>query len=1045
MIRSIIGFSVRYRGLILLLTAVIVLTGWFAFQNLPIDAVPDITNIGVQINTPVEGLVPEEIERNITYPIEAAMGGVADVTQVRSITRIGISQVTVSFKDNVELYRARQLVAERLQTVLRVLPQGMNPTLGPVSTGLGEIFLYSVDTAQPATGQDRVKQLMELRAVQQWYIRPRLLTVDGVAEVNVIGGYEKQCQIQPKPELMAKFGIHFDDIAVALEKTNRNVGGAYVQQTAEQFLVQAVGMLKSTEEIRSVPVKLLENLKTITIGDIAEVELGTDLRTGAATLGGKEAVIGTVLMRKGENSRTVSQRVARRLEEIKKDLPRGIKVETLYDRSGLVNATLGTVKDNLLLGAMLVVVVLLCLLGNLRAAMITALAIPSSLLITFLAMRFFKISGNLMSLGALDFGVIIDSTVIVLDNSVRFIQAQSKKLQRTLNNKEIQEAVFEATVQMRTAAGFGELVIVAVFLPIFALTGVERKMFVPMASTFMIAIVAALILSFTSAPALAGLFLSGKASEREPFLMQLLQSIYEPVLHGSLKIKWPMLGIGLAAIVAGIYLYSRLGGEFLPRLDEGSLMLEIARPVSTSLDESIAMQKIMDGILQEFPEVSRVFSLIGTAEIATDPVGVNQADVEVMLKERKSWPVVDGKRRSKAELVQAITRRLQSELPGNKFFILQPIEMRFNELLEGVRARVSIKVFGRDLDTLNNVASQIVRLVRKVPGAGEVEMESRGKTPILRVYPRQKVLKDLGISNEKVLETIGTAIGGRHVGFVYEGVRRFPIVIRLGEKDRSRLDSIRNLPVGILPNTTVPLEKLADLKFEESPASIATEQSARRVAVLINPRGRDTESFVREAQKSIEAQVKLPPEYYLEWGGNFQNLLEAKKRLGFLAPLALLIVTLMIYFAFGNFLQTLLVITCVPLALVGGVLGLIFNGLPFSISAGVGFIALSGIAVLNGVVLMNFYNQLQAQGLGGKDLIVQGAMIRLRPILMTALVEIFGFFPMMLSQGMGAEVQRPLAAVVIGGVVSSTFLTLLVLPSLCLVFQHRLFPKNTDI
>lgn len=1039
MISKIIHFSVYNRGAVLLLTAIIAIVGWISFQSLPIDAVPDITNMQVQINTTIEGLVPEEIERNVTFPVETAMSGIAGVEQVRSITRFGLSQVTVVFEDDTDIYRARQLVSERLQSVASQLPPIAVAKLGPVSTGLGEIYYYALEAEKVETGEARIRQLMELRALQDWFVKPRLLTVKGVAEVNTIGGFERQFHIQPKPKQMAKYGIHFNEIEEALEKVNQNVGGGYIQQTAEQFLVQGEGLFKNIEDIRQVPVRSLETLRTITVGDIAEVKLATELRTGAALVNGKEAVVGSTLMLMGENSRTVSDRVTKRIEEIKKTLPSGYKIETLYNRSELVNATLGTVEHNLVTGASLVVIILLLLVGNVRAAVVTAITIPLSLLITFIAMKHAGISGNLMSLGALDFGIIVDGAVIVLDNCVRFVQDRAKKLGRSLSRKEVQDAVYQASVEIRTAAGFGELIIVVVFLPIFALVGIEGKMFRPMAATFTFAIIAAIMLSFTTAPALASLLLSGSPRDKEPWLMRQIRRIYAPVLDLAIRLKKRTIIAGLSAVVLGGVLFATLGGEFLPQLDEGSFTIQFVRPVNISIDQSVALQEKSETLLREYPEVDVVFSRMGTAEVATDPMGVNLADTYIMLKPHEKWPKVDGKVRTKAELTGAIMKRLEETLPGQRALLSQPIQMRFNELLEGTRADISVKVFGDDMDQLAKVTREISEAVSTVRGAGDVELELKGTSPLLRITPKEGILQTLGVSKREVLETVGIAIGGDEIGYLYEGVKRFPIVLRLNETLRSDLSAVRSLPVGIGSNSTIPLSEAAQVNFVEAYSAISREQTKRRAAVMINPRGRDTKSFVEEAQQVVADKVKLPPGYYVEWGGNFKNLEEASKRLLILTPLALCLVLMMIYAAFRNVGETLLIFSCVPLALVGGVLGLISNGLPFSISAGVGFIALSGIAVLNGVVLIHYFNDLRRdEGLKGESLVKKGTLIRLRPVLMTALVDIFGFLPMMLSQGVGAEVQKPLASVVIGGIISSTLLTLVVLPTLYLMFEGKM-------
>lgn len=1038
MISKIVRSSIKYRWLVILFTGLIAIAGWQSFKGLPIDAVPDITNIQVQVNTAVEALGPEEIERTVTTPIEISLNGIPGVTQVRSITRFGLSQVTVVFEDNVDIYRARQLVSERLQTIASQLPKNIFPKLGPVTTGLGEIYHYVIEAEEPAGGNKRLEQLMEIRAIQDWYVKPRLLQVKGVAEVNSIGGYERQYHIQPDRRKMSQLGIHFSDIEEAVEKVNVNVGGGYIEQTGDQFTVQGSGLFKTLDDIRDVPVKTLENFRSVTIGDIARVGLGKELRTGAALHNGKEVVLGSVLMLMGENSRTVSLRVAEQIKTIEAGLPKGFKIETVYNRSDLVNATLGTVKHNLVMGAVLVIVVLLLLVGNVRAALITAIVIPLSLLFTFITMRKFGISGNLVSLGALDFGIIVDGAVIVLDNCVRHIHERTKELKRNLTALELQDTVHEAAIEIRKSAGFGELIIVVVFLPIFAFVGIEGKMFIPMAATFIMAILAALILSFTFVPALASLILRGNVEDKEPWLMRTIHRFYEPALERALRARNAVISVAIGSVVLGVVLFSLLGGEFLPKLNEGSIATQFIRPVSVGLSHSIALEEKSQALIAKMPEVSHVFGRIGTAEIATDPMGVNIADTYVMLKPMDQWPKVDGRRRTKDDLIAEIVKELDAKVTGQRVLISQPIQLRFNELLEGTRADISLKVFGEDQKVLTENAQKIVEVLEQIPGAGDVELEAKGTMAVLEVTPKKGILKKLGVSNQEVLETVGTAIGGDEVGTFYEGARRFPIVLRLSEEERSDMGALKQLPVGIAGSATVPLEDVAEIHFKEAYSSYSREQTKRRIAVLINPRGRDTESFVEEAQAKVAEAVKLPPGYYLEWGGNFKNLEEAKGRLALLAPLALLLILLMIYAAFRNILETFLIFLCVPLALVGGVLGLMLARLPFSISAGVGFIALSGIAVLNGVVLVNYFNDLRKRGMSGEKLVTQGAGLRLRPVLMTALVDVFGFVPMAMSMGVGAEVQRPLAIVVIGGIISSTLLTLIVLPVLYAALEKQI-------
>lgn len=1041
MLNKIIYFSIYNRGVVLLLTLILAIAGLYSFQHLPIDAVPDITNNQVQINTVIEGLAPEEIERTITYPVESSMRGIAGVEQVRSITRFGLSQVTVVFKDGLDIYRARQLVTERLQSVSGDLPNQARPELGPISTGLGEIYQFVVDFKEKKSGEERVKQLMDVKATMDWFVKPRLLTVEGVAEINVSGGFEKQYHVQPDPKKLASFGIHFDEIREALEKVNKNVGGGYVEQTAEQFLIQGVGLIKNPKEIERVPVKTLESFRIITIGDIAKVTLGKELRTGSATNDGEEAVLGTVMMLLGENSRTVSTRVHEKVKEISTTLPKDMELLTVYNRSDLVNATLGTVEHNLLMGAALVTIILLILLGNIRAAVITAVTIPLSLLATFFVMKPLGISGNLMSLGALDFGIIVDGTVIVMDNCVRFIQDRAKSLGRGLTREEVMQAVYESTVEIRKAAGFGQFIIVMVFLPVFALTGVEGKMFIPMASTFAIAVLAAFLLSFTTVPALAGILLSGSAKDKEPRLMRWITKIYIPSFEWAYKRKNITMGIALASVVLGIGLFMTRGAEFLPQLSEGSFAFHMIRPVNTSLTQSVEYQRKADKVVMTFPEVSHVFSRIGTSEVATDPMGVNVSDAYIMLKDRSDWPQVNGRKRDFPELIAALVEKLQKEVPGQNYLASQPIQMRFNELLEGTRADVAVKIFGPDMDKLVEFAKKTQEVISKVRGAGDVEVDLAGTSPVLKIEPQEAQIAKYNASVGDVLDAVSIALGGQEAGFLFEAERKFPIVVRLQDDLRTDLGAIRDLPVGIGANATTALGNLAEISFKETYGSVNRENSNRRTAVLINLRGRDTESFVAEAQSAVAKEVKLPDGYYFEWGGNFKNLEQARSRLMILAPVALILVLMMVYAAFGSVAQTLLIFGCVPMALVGGVIGLMLNGLPFSISAGIGFIALSGIAVLNGVVLVNFFNQLKAEGKTGKELVLSGTLVRLRPVMMTALVAVFGFIPMMISTGIGAEVQKPLASVVIGGIISSTILTLIVLPVVFSRFESRMKGK----
>lgn len=1042
MISSIIRFSVFRPIWVLVLTIAVALSGWWSFTHLSIDAVPDITNTQVQVFAEASGMAPEEVERSVTFPMEKVLAGVPGVIQIRSLTRFGLTVITVVFEDGADIYRARQLVGERIQLVTGELPKGTNPKLGPISTGLGEIFFYSIEAEAPKQGTAKKEQLMELRQLQEYVVKPRLLTVKGVAEVNTIGGFEKQYHVKPNPELLKKYGIGFSHVVQALEVTNRNVGGGYVQQSSEQFLVQGNGLLLNEDQILDTPIKVLDSLKTLRIRDVAKVEIDTGLRTGAALVRGEEAVIGMTMMLIGENSREVALRVGERLSEIKESLPKGYRIEPVYDRADLVTQTLGTVEHNLLTGAVLVIVVLFLLLGNIRAAVITALVIPLTLLATFIVMKRLDISGNLVSLGALDFGIIVDGTVIVLDHCIRKLRAAREKLGRALTAEERRIQISEAAIEIRSTAGFGELIVVVVFLPVLALTGIEGKTFRPMASTFAIAVAWALVFSFTTVPALASMLLRAGEEESDPFLMRWAEKGFSRILTPAMRIYRLLPVFAIATVVLGIFLFSRLGGEFLPKMDEASRTLQFVRPVNISLDQSLEWEKKGQKIIESFPQVKSVFSRLGTPELATDPMGVNLSDNFVVFQSREKWPKGPGTPRTWTEVTRAIVERLETELPGQRVIISQPIQMRFNELLEGSRADVSVKLFGDDMDQLVETGEKIVETLRKVPGAGDVELELRGASPMLRVTPRDDFTSGLGIPKQEILETVNIAMGGEEVGYLFEGMRRYPIIVRLDERFRSDLEVIRELPVEVANGTTLPLSKVASVQFDEVFSVINREQAKRRINVMVNPRGRDTESFVLDAQKRIRENIKIPPGVYLEWGGNFKNLKEAKARLLVLTPIAIAMVLAMIFFAFRSIPQTLLVFFCAPLALVGGVINMNIQGIPFSISAGVGFIALMGIAVLNGVVLVNCINDLRRQGLNGIELVRAGVTQRLRPVLMTALVAAFGFLPMMLSTGVGAEVQRPLATVVIGGILSSTILTLITLPGIYLIFERWMAPTE---
>jgi len=1043
MFNKIINFSVDNRVFIFIFAALLILLGFKSFNELSIDAVPDITNTQVQIHTQVKGLTPEEIERMITFPIEYSMNGIPGVSTVRSISRYGISSVTIIFNDGFDIYKARQLTAEKLRDL--DLPGDVTPTMGPISTGLGEIFHYSIEAREVSEDpRERLLQLMQLRSLQDWFIKPRLLSVKGVTEVNTIGGHKKQFFIQPKLKEMTRFGIHFDDIEKAIRKTNLNVGGGYIQQTGEQLLIRGKGLLSGSRDIENVIVKRLTSYQVIRVKDIATVGFDKELRTGAATVDGKESIVGTSFMLLGENSRTVANRVAAKLEETKKNLPDWVKLRVLYDRSNMVNSTLETVEHNLLFGAGLVIIFLLLLVGNLRAAILTALMIPISLLITFILMKWQNVSGNLMSLGALDFGIVIDGAVIVTENCVRRLQQKAVSLGRDLERREIREIVKEATIEIRSAAGFGELIVITAFLPLFALTGIEGKMFGPMAMTFIMALVSALLLSFTLVPALAATFLKGSGQTKTPLLFKGIERLFYPFLTMALRFKKGVLFAGVSSIILGVILFSRMGSEFIPKLDEGDFAIQFIRPANISISNSVELQKLSEDVIRAFPQVSHVFGRTGTAEVATDPMGVNISDTYIMLKDKQLWPRDKGIQ-SKDQLMDQIKKSLEQSIPGQVLLLSQPVALRFNELLEGTKAELTAKVFGEDLDVLISLSRRVSKVIAEVPGAGEVESESRGKSPLILFEPKPKELADLGITARPVLDAISTAIGGKEVGEIFEGVKRYPIITRLPEADRQNIDFLKTLPVGITEGFTVPIEKLATISFGETFSSVSRENSQRRVAVLINPNTRDIESFVAQAQSKVSELVSLPTGYFIEWGGSFKSLVSAKKRLFILVPLALVLILTMLYTAFKNFAQVLLIFLCAPMSLIGGVLSLNLLGIPFSISAGVGFIALTGISILNGVVLVSCFNRYREDGISPDRLVEEGVKLRLRPVLMTALTDIFGFLPMMFSSGLGAEVQRPLAAVVVGGMISSTLLSLIVIPSLYALFYKHFETENIPV
>lgn len=1060
MLEKILYFSIHKRWFVMLGIFAFALLGVYDYGKLTIDAVPDITNVQVQVNTEASGYSPLEAEQQITFPLETALGGIPLLEYTRSVSRYGLSQVTAVFKDGTDIYFARQLINERLQEVKSKLPSNIEPQMGPISTGLGEIFMYTVESKPEAKSPDgKLYDPMELRTVNDWIIRPQLRTVPGVVEVNTIGGYEKQFHVLPKIKELYAYQISLEELREALIKNNSNVGAGYIEKNGEQYLIRVPGQVTGISKLESIVIKSKHG-KPVRVKDVAEVAIGSDLRSGAATKDGNEVVLGTVFMLIGENSREVSSRVAERLKEINRSLPDGVFAHTVYDRTNLVNATISTVKTNLFEGAVLVIAVLLLLLGNLRAALITACVIPLSMLFTITGMVSTKMSGNLMSLGALDFGIIVDGAVIIVENCMRGLAEAQHRTGRLLNLKERLEVVFKSSREVRRATLFGELIIMIVYLPILTLTGIEGKMFFPMAFTVLLALFGAMILSVTFVPAAVAIFLRGSIEEKETMVLRSIRNYYEKALSVSLDARKATISLAILFFILSLFVAGRLGSEFIPYLDEGDLAVHSLRTPGTSLTQSISMQNAVENKFKTFPEVAETVSKIGTADVATDPMPPSVADGFVFLKPRSEWP---DPRRSREDLISNMEKEL-NEVPGQKYEFLQPIQMRFNELIAGVRSEVAVKIFGDDLDVLTEEGKKIEKIMKSIPGATGVGLEQVTGLPMLTFKLNENMISRLGLSSFDVQEAIRTALGGDNAGMVLEGDRRFPIVIRLADDLRTNLEAVKRIPI-VLPvdkgdidspyrltslrtgkerQKFVQLGELVELEIAPGPNQVSRENGKRRIVITSNIRGRDIGSFVKEAQAKIQEEVTLPSGYWLTWGGQFEQLLNATKRLKIVVPVALAMIFLLLYISFNSATYALIVFTGVPLALSGGIFALWLRGIPFSISAGVGFIALSGVAVLNGLVMVSFINQLSMEGKVFKEAVVQGCLLRLRPILMTALVAALGFIPMAIATGPGAEVQRPLATVVIGGILTSTLLSLFVLPALLTYFEQKKDNRNLD-
>ncbi len=1056
MLERLIAFSVLQRWLIILASLAVGAFGAFNFLRLPIDAVPDITNVQVQINALAPGFSPLEVEQRITFPVETGLGGLPALTYTRSLSRYGLSQITAVFEDGTDIYWARTLVNERLGQVKDQLPAGIEVAMGPIATGLGEIFQYTVEAKDGAiNAEGKPYTETDLRTLHDWVVKPQLRTVPGVVEVNSMGGFERQFHVLPEPAKLMAYRLTFRDVMAALATHNANVGAGYIERNGEQYLVRSPGQLATGEELLDIQLGSHEGVP-VRVRDVARVEFGKQLRSGAATINGKETVLGVAMMLIGENSRTVSQRVAEKLKEVQRSLPEGVTVRTVYDRTDLVNRTIETVQTNLFEGAVLVIVVLFLLLGNIRAALIAAFVIPLSMLIAITGMVEAGISANLMSLGAIDFGIIVDGAVIIVENCLRLLGHEQHRRGRLLTRRERFATVVAATKEVVTPSVFGAFIIMVVYLPILTLTGIEGRMFTPMALTVIMALAGAMLLSVTFVPAAIALFVTGRVAEKESFLIRGAKSVYEPLLKMAVAQRSVVVTVAVVLAVLSGLGATKLGTEFIPSLDEGDVALHAMRVPGTSLTQSTEMQLELEKRLAQIPEVSVVFSKVGTPDIATDAMPPNVADTFVMLKPKDQWPDPS---KLKADVVKDIVTAT-GDMPGNNYEFTQPIQMRFNELIAGVRADIGVKVFGDDLDTLVETANQISAILSKVPGAADTRVEQVSGLPILSITPKRDTIARMGLSVAAVQEAIEIAVGGKHAGAIYEGDRKFDIYVRLPEERRADIEALKRLPIALsaaeqhasqaaeLPAATsgkmmprfIPLGEVATIDFAPGPNQISRENGKRRVVVSANVRGRDLGSFVAEAQAAVNTGVKLPAGYWLGWGGQFENLISATQRLTIVVPVALALIYFLLFTSLGSAKDALIVFSGVPLALTGGVLALALRDIPLSISAGVGFIALSGVAVLNGLVIIAFINNLRRDGLPLERAIHDGAMQRLRPVLMTALVASLGFVPMALATGAGAEVQRPLATVVIGGIVSSTILTLLVLPAL-----YRMFHREADV
>lgn len=1023
MLDKLIHFSLTQRFLVILGALVLVGAGAVSWRELNLDVVPDITTNQVVVNTETGGLGPEEVEKLVTFPIESAMGGIPGVEHVRSLSQFGLSQVTVTFRDDVDTYFARQLVSERLGVAASQLPEGVEePQMGPVSTGLGDIYMYSLES------EDRSP--MDLRSIQDWVIAPQLRTVAGVAEVNAADGSVKEYQVVVDPQALVARGIGVDEVVEAIQRNNQNAGGGVIERNSERVLVRSVGQAGNVADLERIVVKT-ESGVPVLVRDVANVRLGVPTLTGISSKDGKETLIAIVMMLKGANGRDVARAVDAKIGEIREQLPADVRLTTTYDRSHLVDDVLGTVRTSLLEGATLVVVVLVLLLGNVRGAVVVAVAIPLAMLAAVTGMNQFGISGNLMSLGAIDFGLIVDGAVVMVENAVRRVSQAREQASRTLTRAEVRHTVWEAAREVAKPTAFAVTIITVVYLPILALEGTEGKMFKPMAFTVVFALLGALALTLTLVPALASLALSGDTREAKNPLMAFLSRSYAPALAFALRKRVWVIGVAAVLLAMAGAIYPRLGAEFVPQLDEGSIVIQPVRVRTVDAEQTIRLVTAFERKVLEVPEVTTVFSRSGTPELATDPMPLSLTDSYIMLKPRKEWRAG----LTKGKLIEELGAKAD-EVPGQGYNFTQPIQMRFSELASGVKADVGIKVFGEDLQALKSKADEIAAVVRELPGARDVEVEQVDQVPLLQIEIDRDAIARHGIAVADVQHVVSTTLGGEPVTQIIEGDRRFNLTVRMPDAIRNDVEAIKRIPIETPEGGGVPLSSLASIREETAPAQISREMGRRRVVVQFNVRGTDLGTFVAHAQREIKAKVKLEEGMSLSWGGQFENLQQASQRLSLVVPLALSLIFILLFWTFGSLKQALIIFTGVPLAVTGGVLALALRGMPFSISAGVGFIALSGVAVMNGVVMLSAINRRREVGSALREAVFEGASERLRPVLMTALVAALGFVPMALNTGLGAEVQRPLATVVIGGIASATVLTLLVLPALVSLFER---------